>query len=108
MNNTRRNDIRAAEKRLDALKPSFAIIDTIKNELESVKEELERLRDEEQDYLDNMPESLQNGEKAEAATEAVNSLDEALSELDNLIEGFPDADALDTVTNATDAAKGSE
>ena len=108
MNQTRRNDIRAAERRLDALKPQFSILDTIKAELANVKDELERLRDEEQDYLDNMPESLQSSEKADTAGEAISSLDEAISEIESLVEAFPEADALDMITDLTDAAKGTE
>lgn len=87
MNKSRRKEIEAAIKLLEAAQSS----------IEAARDAVETIKSDEEEYRDNMPETLQGGEKYERADTAVNNLEEVYEALDIDID--------DLITKLNEAAE---
>lgn len=105
MNNQRRNEIRAIEKRIEQLSPK---LDALREEINSIRESLENVRDEEQSAFDAMPESMQDGERGERMQSSIDALEVAISDLEDLHGNLPLSDDIDVIIGSTDEAKGED
>ncbi len=80
MNEKRRNEIRALEKRLEnEVSLAAAKLNAL---LTEIREAYEQVRDDEQESRDNIPESLQDSERATASDEAILNLEDLVSDLE--------------------------
>ena len=109
MNNQRRKEIKAVEKRVDALlaeyqkaKGNLEKFVNVKDEYDDAKTDLEMLMDEEQCAYDNMSEGLQESDMGYQMQECIDALSEYVDWLTDVVDRMDDLEAL---TNSIDKAK---
>lgn len=109
MNNQRRKEIKAVEKRVDALlaeyqkaKGDLEKFANVKDEYDDAKTDLEMLMDEEQCAYDNMSEGLQESDRGYQMQECIDALSEYVDWLTDVVDRMDDLEAL---TNSIDKAK---
>lgn len=109
MNNQRRKEIKAVEKRVDALlaeyqkaKGDLEKFVNVKDEYDDAKTDLEMLMDEEQCAYDNMSEGLQESDRGYQMQECIDALSEYVDWLTDVVDRMDDLEAL---TNSIDKAK---
>ena len=109
MNNQRRKEIKAVEKRVDALlaeyqkaKGNLEKFVNVKDEYDDAKTDLEMLMDEEQCAYDNMSEGLQESDRGYQMQECIDALSEYVDWLTDVVDRMDDLEAL---TNSIDKAK---
>lgn len=109
MNNQRRKEIKAVEKRVDALlaeyqkaKGDLEKFANVKDEYDDTKTDLEMLMDEEQCAYDNMSEGLQESDRGYQMQECIDALSEYVDWLTDVVDRMDDLEAL---TNSIDKAK---
>lgn len=109
MNNQRRKEIKAVEKRVDALlaeyqkaKNDLEKFVNVKDEYDDAKTDLEMLMDEEQCAYDNMSEGLQESDRGYQMQECIDALSEYVDWLTDVVDRMDDLEAL---TNSIDKTK---
>lgn len=112
MNNQRRKEIKAVEKRINTLlteyqkaKSDLEMFVNVKEEYDDAKTDLETLMDEEQCAYDNMPEGLQESDRGYQMQECIDALSEYIDWLTDIVDRMDDLEAL---TNSIDKAKWNE
>jgi DNA repair exonuclease SbcCD ATPase subunit len=106
MNEKRRNEIRALEKRLETEVTEIAT--KLHDLLTEIKEAYEQVRDDEQESRDNIPDGLQDGDRAQASDSAIEAIEDLISDLETHEENVGELkDAVADLVAKSDEAKGS-
>lgn len=70
-------------QRRKQIEEAKAILESLKDGLQSAFDLIESITADEQEYKDNMPESMQDGEKGEKVSTAIDALEEASSAIES-------------------------
>jgi len=107
MNEKRRNEIRALEKRLEnEVSLAAAKLNAL---LTEIREAYEQVRDDEQESRDNIPESLQESDRATASDEAISHLEDLVSDLETAEQAVEEiANGIADLVQKSDGSKGQD